>query len=77
MTEPILLICGCQKYKSSLENAIIRFTDPAYRVIGILGNKDAPTQLNDSILSLQVEDTYEALPKKNSCSVYMDTREFS
>jgi len=64
MTEPILLICGCQKYKFSLEQAIIRFTNPAYRVIGILGDKNIPTQFDDSILSLQVEDTYEALPKK-------------
>jgi hypothetical protein len=64
MTEPILLICGCQKYKSSLEKAIIRFTNPAYRVIGILGDIVNPTQFNGSILSLQVDDTYEALPRK-------------
>jgi hypothetical protein len=64
MTEPILLICGCQKYKLSLEQAIIRFTNPVYKVIGILGDINSPTHLNGSLLSLQVEDTYETCPAK-------------
>jgi hypothetical protein len=64
MDEPILLICGCQKYKQALFRAIKRFQHPSYRVIGIVGDLTLPTHFNGVYLSLQVEDTYEALPMK-------------
>lgn len=75
--KPILLICGCNKYKETLINAIKRFKHINYKIIGILGDPDLPTELinlnigdaelsaSDSILlRLKVEDTYEALPFK-------------
>jgi len=63
-TKPILLICGCQKYKSTLISAIKRFNNPAYKTIGLLGDLEHPTSFDGEILTLQVEDTYEYLPKK-------------
>ena len=64
MNEPILLICGCQKYKESLLRAIKRFQHSSYRTIGIIGDLSLPTHFNGVYLSLQIEDTYEALPMK-------------
>ena len=63
-TLPVLIICGCEKYKDSLIKAVKRFDNDKYRVIGILGNPDQPTSYDEQILSLQAEDTYEALPLK-------------
>jgi len=60
---PILLICGCQKYKASLLTAITRMKHDAYTIIGIVGTSE-PTSFDGTILSLCVEDTYEFLPKK-------------
>jgi len=63
MTEPILLIMACQKYKDNLLRAIERMRLPEYRVIGLVGTTE-PTTFDGTILSLQVEDSYEFLPKK-------------
>jgi len=64
MNVPILLICGCQKYKEELLRAIKRFEHSSYRTIGIIGDPSVPTHFNGVYLSLEVEDTYEALPMK-------------
>ena len=61
--EPIVLILGCQKYKTNLLAAIDRMKLPSYRVIGIVGTTD-PTSFDGTILSLQVEDSYEYLSRK-------------
>jgi len=61
--EPIVLILGCQKYKANLLAAIERMKVPSYRVIGLVGTTE-PTSFDGTILSLQVEDSYEYLPRK-------------
>jgi hypothetical protein len=61
--EPIVMILGCQKYKDNLMRAIDRMRLPGYRVIGIVGTTE-PTSFDGTILSLQVEDSYEFLPRK-------------
>jgi hypothetical protein len=45
-------------------NGLIRFNNPAYKTIGLIGNINRPTSFNGQILSVKVEDTYEYLPKK-------------
>lgn len=64
-TRPIVLVCGCQKYRPYLDAALIRFTRPEWHCIGILGDPalNAP-ELIGNILTLPVPDTYEALPTK-------------
>ena len=61
--DPIVLILGCQKYKTNLLAAIDRMKLPSYRVIGLVGTTE-PTSFDGTILSLQVEDSYEYLPRK-------------
>jgi hypothetical protein len=61
---PILLICGCKKYYQSLLNAHERMKSDAYITICIIGDLNCETNFNGSLLTLQVEDTYEALPLK-------------
>jgi hypothetical protein len=65
-TVPILLICGCKKYINSLKKAIVRMANPKYKVIGVIGNIGHPTDFNEktNIVSLQIDDSYEALPFK-------------
>ena len=60
--EPILLILGCQKYKANLLVAMERMKNPAYRLIGLVGG--AEESFDGSLLSLNVEDSYEFLPRK-------------
>jgi glycosyl transferase family 25 len=64
-TEPIIMICGCQKYKEHLILAIKRFENTSCKVIGLIGGV-SQTEYDEStqILSLQVEDDYERLPSK-------------
>jgi hypothetical protein len=64
-SKPVLLICGCAKYKEYLHAAIRRFANPAWTLVGILGGA-TETSFNEEtrILSLAVPDTYEALPTK-------------
>lgn len=63
--KPILLICGCRKYEEYLHAAIKRFDHPAWEIIGILGGAE-PTSYDPitRILTLEVNDFYEALPTK-------------
>jgi hypothetical protein len=65
-SKPILLICGCTKYKQSLLSAIRRMEQPGYRIIGIVGNPELETSFDETthVLTLKIEDTYEALPFK-------------
>lgn len=60
---PIVLILGCQKYKTNLMTAIDRMRLPTYRVIGLVGGSPVTT-FDGTLLSLPVEDSYEFLPKK-------------
>jgi hypothetical protein len=72
--EPIIMIIGCEKYKSNLMRAIERMRLPDCRVIGVIGTTD-PTTFDGTILSLHVEDSYEYLPKKvyiGICWLYMN-----
>lgn len=64
-TRPIVLVCGCQKYRQYLVAALIRFTRPEWRCIGIIGDPtlEAPV-LKGNTLILPTPDTYEALPMK-------------
>ena len=61
---PILLICGCKKYQQSLLNAYERMKSDAYITLCIVGDLNCKTNLNEYLLTLQVEDSYEALPLK-------------
>lgn len=64
-TRPILLICGCQKYRPYLVAALIRYTRPEWRCIGIVGDPTLKEPiLKGNILTLPTPDTYEALPTK-------------
>lgn len=71
--KPILMICGCYKYEKNLLNAIQRFKNSNYKIIGVLANPSLPTSTielsiddpQDTImLCVNTEDTYEALPFK-------------
>lgn len=63
---PILLICGCTKYKKNVLSAIRRMTHSGYRTIGIIGHPESETYFDETnhLLTLKVEDSYEALPLK-------------
>jgi hypothetical protein len=63
--KPVLLICGCKKYEPYLHAAIQRFKHDSWTIIGIIGDSyEINYNINTNILSLPVEDTYEALPSK-------------
>lgn len=64
-TEPVIMICGCQKYKKHLILALKRFENTSCKVIGIIGGV-SNTEYDETtqILSLNVEDNYENVPKK-------------
>ena len=64
-TRPILLVCGCQKYRPYLEKALVRFAHPEWVGVGIVGDPtlSAPRR-EGNIIVLPVPDTYEALPTK-------------
>lgn len=66
--EPIIiLLCGCQKYINSVKNAIIRWTNPNWKVIALIGDPTLDISrynINDNILYLNVNDSYEYLPSK-------------
>jgi hypothetical protein len=64
-TKPILLICGCRKYEDYLHAAIKRMSRPEWDVIGIRGGGETVSFDEGSrILTLDIVDTYEALPAK-------------
>lgn len=66
--KPILLICGCKKYKTSLENSFIRFKSPFWTTIGLIGQTEKETyasiENDNTILYVNAIDTYENLPQK-------------
>ena len=64
----IVLICGCQKYISSLQSAMQRMSNESYTVIGLVGT-DTPTHFDGAILHICADDTYEGLPKKIQAAI--------
>lgn len=65
-TRPVLLVCGCEKYRPYLEAAVRRHAKhPEWRVVGLLGNPSIhePT-FDGTLLTVPNPDTYEALPAK-------------
>jgi hypothetical protein len=69
-TRPILLVCGCQKYRPYLEAALRRFAHPDWISVGVIGDPTigAPRREGD-ILILPIGDNYEALPAKVHAAV--------
>lgn len=62
---PILLVCGCKKYETYLQAALVRMRHSAWIVLGVIGDPTLQQPYcNGTILYLPVEDTYEYLPKK-------------
>ena len=61
---PTLLICSCRIYKDYLHAAVRRFASPYWRCIGVIGGDTLSFDASTSIVTLPVEDTYEALPMK-------------
>lgn len=70
-TRPILLVCGCQKYRPYLEATVRRFAKhPEWRVVGLLGDPAAAAPVFDgTYLTVPNPDTYEALPAKIQAAV--------
>lgn len=68
MPKPVLLICGCEKYRASLEAALLRFARPdVWDLVGCIGRPDLPAPEYDAsanIVYLPVSDVYEELPSK-------------
>jgi hypothetical protein len=70
-TKPVLFVTGCQKYRQYVDAALIRFANPAWHIVGIVGSAaeeatataTTATRVGD-IVTLPVPDTYEALPTK-------------
>jgi hypothetical protein len=64
-SRPIIMICGCQKYRPYMEAAMRRMLHPNWQVVGILGDPTlTEARLDGAILTLPVPDTYEGLPAK-------------
>jgi hypothetical protein len=68
-TRPIVLVTGCQKYRTYLEAALRRFADPHVRILGFVGDPSgtltAPVwDASANIVTLPVSDIYETLPAK-------------
>lgn len=62
---PILLVCGCNKYKPTLIGALARFSHNDIKTIGIIGDQTLENpKFEDNILYLNVPDSYEYLPRK-------------
>jgi hypothetical protein len=70
-TRPVLLVCGCQKYRPYLEATVRRFAKhPEWRVVGLLGDPALTTPSFDgTYLTVPNADTYEVLPAKIQAAV--------
>lgn len=65
--KPVLLVCGCEKYRTNLIAGIKRFKSPYWITVGCIGRPELSSpQYNDSekIVYLPAPDTYEGLPSK-------------
>lgn len=62
--KPILLICGCEKYKQSLISAIERNKNSNYKIIGVIAKQGSNPSFDGSIVTVDAEDTYVGLPMK-------------
>lgn len=68
-TRPIFLVTGCQRYRTYVEAAIQRFADPAFRIIGYVGDPTGTLtepvyDTSSQIVVLPTPDNYETLPTK-------------
>ena len=72
---PVLLICGCERYRAYLEAAIRRMDRPDWEVIGCVGGSTTSFDPVTRILTLPVPDTYEALPRKIHAAIAWISRE--
>jgi hypothetical protein len=62
---PILLICGCRRYKEYLTAAIERFRrQTGWEVIGVVGDAETNFDPDTRVLTVTAGDTYETLPAK-------------
>lgn len=70
-TKPVLLLCGCQKYKEYLTAAIQRMTHPFFQIVGVMGDAAGEPIWNEQekIVTLNVSDKYEDLPSKIHAAV--------
>jgi hypothetical protein len=66
---PVVLVCGCERYRSYLSAAIRRLSRPEYEIIGIVGGHQEAFDPATRILTLTVPDTYEALPTKIQAAI--------
>ena len=62
--KPVLLICGCQKYRPYLDAAIRRFASSDYEIIGLIASVTESYDATTQILTVAAPDTYEGLPQK-------------
>lgn len=69
--QPVLLLCGCQKYKEYLTAAIRRMKHPFFRIVGVMGDASGEAIWNtqEQIVTLPVSDKYEDLPSKIHAAV--------
>jgi hypothetical protein len=62
---PILLVCGCRRYKEYLTAAIERFgRQTGWEVIGVVGDAETTFDPDTRVLTVAAGDTYETLPAK-------------
>ncbi len=75
-TRPILLLCGCQKYRPFLMAAMERMRrDKSWRIIGCVGGVAEEKYAKD-VLELPVHDNYETLPAKVHAALSWIRRNF-
>jgi hypothetical protein len=73
--KPVLLICGCERYRVYLEAAVKRMDRPDWDCIGCIGGQTTSFDPATRILTLAVPDTYEALPRKVHAAISWISRE--
>lgn len=66
---PLILVTGCEKYRTYLEASLVRFAHPAVRIVGFVGDPTGTLteprfDASAAIVYLPVSDIYEALPAK-------------
>ena len=73
MPTPVILICGCEKYRASLKDALTRYARPsAWDVVGCIGHPELTQpeyNADENIVYLPVSDVYEALPAKIQAAI--------
>jgi hypothetical protein len=66
MSKPVVLVCGCERYREYLVAALRRLTGPEWELVGVVGGAAGAPVWDEAtrIVALPVSDTYEALPTK-------------